>query len=119
MQCRRAAALQFATARVSAVRRWANRRVPKFLPAERTLFRHGNGLFEFHRKKFGNAVAAHGDAVEDARAAHGLAVMGNDDELTLLREILYHVPVAAAVRLVEGGVGLVQYQKWRGIHLAD
>ena len=38
-------------------------------------------LVELDGKELGGALEAHGDSVEDLRAGHGLAVMGDDDEL--------------------------------------
>src|SRR3989344_556806 len=79
-----------------------------------TLLRHRDGFVEFDREEFADAIAAHGDAIEDAGAAHGLAVVGDNNELALLREVLNHVAVAAAVGLVEGGIGLVKdEERWR------
>ena len=50
----------------------------------RFLFRHRNSLVEGDRKEARDAVAAHGDAIDDAGAGHSFAVVGNDNELTLL-----------------------------------
>ncbi len=45
------------------------------------LFRYAHCFVELNREELGHAVVAHGDAIEDPSAAHGLAVVGDHDEL--------------------------------------
>ncbi len=48
------------------------------------LFRDSYSFIEFNREELADAIPRHGDAVEHTGAAHGLAVMGDEDELGAL-----------------------------------
>src|ERR1700753_144333 len=65
-------------------------------------------FLEFNGEELADAVAPHRDAVEDAGTPHRLAIVRDDEKLALLRERLYHIAVAARVRLIKRGVGFVE-----------
>ena len=60
---------------------------------------------------------SHRNTVKFACGGHSRAVVSNHDELAFLAEFLDHIGIALAVGLVERGVGFVQNEERRGIHL--
>src|SRR6266850_4949986 len=57
----------------------------------------------------GDAVAAHGDAVENVRGLHRAALVGDDDELGTLPELLEDQEQPLQVGVVQGRLDLVEH----------
>src|SRR5690348_3194626 len=62
----------------------------------------------------GDAVAAHGDAVEGVGGLHRAALVGDDDELGTLPELLEDQEQPLQVRVVQGRFHLVEHVERRG-----
>ena len=65
------------------------------------------GLFKFQGEHFGDAVFAHGNAIENIRAFHGDAVVGYDDKLGFVGKLDYELGESAGIFIVQGSVYLV------------
>src|SRR6516162_8413102 len=68
--------------------------------------------FPANANKLRHARLLHCNAVEDATGFHGLAIVGNDDELCLLTHVTDKAGEAADVGFVERGVDLVEDAEW-------
>src|SRR5580693_659211 len=67
----------------------------------------------------GDAVAAHGDAVQGVAHLHRPALVGDDDELGTLPQLLEDKQQALQVGVVKGRLDLVQHVERRGAGLED
>ncbi len=72
-------------------------------------------LVEADGEELGDTVGSHGDTIEKRGLFHGLAVMGDRDELGVVRELLEHLGEPPRVGLVEGGLDLIEHGKRRRI----
>jgi hypothetical protein len=64
-------------------------------------------------------VLVDGDAEEDVGGLHGLAVVGDDDELRVLFELGEDAGETAGVGFVEGGVDFVEDDEGAGVNAED
>src|SRR6516164_9354086 len=68
--------------------------------------------FPADANKFRDARLLHCNAVEDATGFHGLAIVGDDDELCLRTHVANKAGEAANVGFVERGIDFVQDAEW-------
>jgi len=68
---------------------------------------------------FGDALLFHGDAVEDVGKRHGPLVVGDDDELGLVRHLFQHFLKTDDVRFVERRVDFVEQAERTGPDFED
>lgn len=78
------------------------------------------GFFlEFDADEAADAAFLHSDAVKDVSGADGSFVVGDDDELGVLKEAFEDVEEAVDVGFVQRGVQFVQQAKGAGLDLVD
>ena len=62
---------------------------------------------KINRYQFAYAGLLHGDAINNIYGAHGLFVVGYDDELRVFAELFYHVGKLAYVGVIERRIYLI------------
>src|SRR5271166_2675598 len=74
---------------------------------------------ELDRDELAHALLLHRHAIEEVRDFDRPLVVGDDQELRLLGELLHDLVEAADIGIVEGSVDLVQQEEGRWPHLED
>src|SRR4029434_7328629 len=86
------------------------------------LARRGCGrffAFPAYADDFGNAGLLHGDSIENTAGFHGLAIVGDDDELRLCAHFADQTSEAAHVGLVKRRIDFVQDTEWTRLIAED